>query len=132
MPAGETFAALALADAVAVTIATGCVRAVVAVGDCKPAASALSAVYSRSPQLRYLVGVAREATVSWLGVAVPRELNMDADRLSHPSRARAVAGEAEAAGARVVWVAPSQRMWRALEATCQLPMGADPPPWEER
>lgn len=131
MPAGETFAAVALAEAVATAVGSMDTTAVIAIGDCTPAASALSVIYSRSPQLRYLVGVARGVSRSWLGVDVPRELNVDADRLSHPSLASAVAREAEEAGARVVWLVPSAAMWGALVATCRLPMGADPPPWEE-
>lgn len=130
MPAGEAFAAVALAAAVAEAVG-GTVRAVVAIGDCRPAAKALSAVYSRSPQLRYLVGTARALSTSWLGVAVPRERNLDADRLSHPSMARMVAREAEEAGARVVWLSPSPSMWTILRAACHSPMGADPPPWED-
>lgn len=130
MPAGEAFASLALAEAVAAAVGSEA-RAVVAVGDCRPAASALSAIYSRSPQLRYLVGVARSVSTSWLGVAIPRELNVDADRLSHPSMALAVIREAEAAGARVVRVTPAPAMWAALATACLMPMGADPAPWEE-
>jgi len=130
MPAGEVFASVALAEAVALAMGSN-IKAVVAVGDCSPAASALSAIYSRSPQLRHLVGVARGVSHSWLGVDIPRELNVDADRLSHPSQASGVAREAEEAGARVVWLEPSAAMWKSLESTCRLPMGADPPPWEE-
>ena len=39
-----------------------------------------------------------------LGVHVVRELNLDADRLSHPRQAGAVEADARAAGWLVVWL----------------------------
>eukprot|EP00965_Chrysotila_dentata_P129808 4290973-Pleurochrysis_carterae.AAC.1 len=85
MPAAELFGCWAVAEAVAHAAGRG-PRAVVAVGDCDPAAGALNAATSRVRQIRALLGAARTLTPHWLGVSVPRDANVDADRLSHPSQ----------------------------------------------
>ena len=73
-------------------------HAVVAVGDCDPAARALDAASSGTPQIEALLAEARTSVRQWLGVAVPREWNIDADRLSHPAQLDAVLADARAAG----------------------------------
>ena len=50
-------------------------------------ATVLSAGTSGGAQLRSLVKAVRGGVRQWLGVAVPRELNVDADTLSRPARA---------------------------------------------
>ena len=125
MPAGETFAALAMADAVAASLERNGIAAVVAVGDCSPAAAALSARFSKSAQIRAILGLCSRVAPRLLGVQVPRELNVDADRLSHPSMATAVAADALAAGLSVVWLQTSVEALRVLTAACHLPLGGD-------
>lgn len=90
------------------------VLGVYAIGDCKPAASAISKADSSVPQMRILVMHHRKLTEKWLGVQVPREFNFDADRLSHPSMLSDVMRDAVAAGLepRVVAILPSS--WTAL------------------
>ena len=95
MPAAETFAARALAAAVCEELL---VSAVVAVCDCQPAASVLSGGRSPHAQMRAVAAAGSRVPPLVLGVHVVRELNLDADRLSHPSQADGVAREAAAAG----------------------------------
>jgi len=63
-----------------------------------------------------LVVAARAGVQQWLGVAVPRELNIDADRLSHPSQAAAVEADARQAGWLVQRLAVPDHCWRSLAA----------------
>ena len=73
---------------------------VYAVGDCEPAARALDALHSAgSAHMRSLVTRAQQCDWQWLSVQVPREANVDADRLSHPDLAAEVV--AEIVGARL-------------------------------
>lgn len=122
MPAAETFAAYALAAAVA---GMHQVRAVVAVVDCAPAASAFSSLYSPVAQMRLLLGMGRRIVDRWLGVHVPREWNTDADRLSHPSLLPRVIADAERAGLVVVRVRPPEGVWAAARAALELPLGRE-------
>ena len=97
----------------------------IAVGDCDPAARALDAASSGTPQMDALLVAARRRVKQWLGVAIPREWNLDADRLSHPAQLDAVLADARAAGLspRVV-VAPDE-CWRALRIAMRLAAHAD-------
>ena len=81
MPAAELFAQWAVLEA-ATGVSTP--TPVIAVGDCDPAAAALNAASSGVPQMAHLLSAARLNRRQWLGVSVPREWNLDADRLSHP------------------------------------------------
>jgi len=101
MPAAETFGPAALARAVH---SIQPVAAAIAVTDCMPAARAITAGGSTSPVMSSLIQWAREGVEQWLGVHVLRELNSDADTLSHPDRAAEVAAKAEAARLVVEWV----------------------------
>eukprot|EP00965_Chrysotila_dentata_P106148 3506078-Pleurochrysis_carterae.AAC.1 len=83
MPAAELFGIEAVARAAASAAGTA-VAAVISVGDCQPAAAAVNAATSGTAQMRALLQSARALTKQWLAVAVPREANGDADRLSHP------------------------------------------------
>ena len=106
--------------------------AVVAVGDCAPAARVLTAATSAGAQLRALVVRARVAVQQWLGVAVPRELNTTADTLSHPRQAPGVQAAMEAAGLQVRRLHTPAECWEALAAATQLPMGREAASWRER
>ena len=118
MPSAELFAARALADAVA---QRATVRAVVAIGDCKPACRVLSGAVSPVAQMRAIAAVGG-ATLS-LGVHVRRGLNLDADRLSHPQGAWDVAREARDAGWRVQWLWPTDAAWRQLRDAVTIGCG---------
>ena len=90
------------------------VLAVIAIGDCAPAAAALDAASSGVPQMEALLAAARTATRQWLGVAVPREWNLDADRLSHPSQLPAVLADARDAGLEPIVATIPEECWTAL------------------
>lgn len=122
MPAAETLASLALVSAVA---AISPVQAAVAIGDCAPAASALSSLYSPSAQILLLLGACRRVVDRWLGVHVTRVWNTDADRLSHPSLLPLVVADAERAGLVVVRVHPPAEVWETARAALALPMGRE-------
>ena len=72
MPAAELFTCWAVPEAVAQTLGQR-PRAVVAVGDCDPAAKAINSAGSGVPQLASLVDSMRVATQQWLAVHIPRE-----------------------------------------------------------
>ena len=129
MPAGEVFASLALAEAVVAHLGRE-FEAVIAIGDCSPAASALSSGYSRSPQMRALVGACGRSAPRWLGVHVPREWNLDADRLSHPSGCGVVCDSIAGAGWTVCKLDPPKGLWSLLREVVRLPMGRDDLEWE--
>ena len=115
MPAAETFGQWAMAQAFAE--ATGLApTAITAVGDCDPAAAAINAAASGRPQMRQLLRGARTLCRQWLGVSIPRECNLDADRLSHPALLGEVRADALAAGVEthVVPIPPS--CWAVLRA----------------
>ena len=127
MPAAELFASWAVAEAaMRVAGGAGATKAVIAVGDCDPAADALNAASSGTPQMSHLLAAARCEVRQWLGVSIPREWNLDADRLSHPHRLPEVLADACAAGLRPVAVGDEagipERCWEALrEATTRGP-----------
>ena len=121
MPAAELFGAWALAEAIA---DRHDVQAVIAIGDCQPAAAALNAASSVVPQMHQLLVAARERLPRWLGVAIPRELNVDADRLSHPSGYAEVEAEAVAAGWRVERLAIPHRCRTTLESALDVDAGS--------
>ena len=158
MPLAELFGAWAMASAVREVAPDLPVDAVVAVGDCAPAARVLSAATSAGAQLRALVLRARGAQQlggsgagvgggdgaqappprlapgvrQWLGVAVPRELNQTADTLSHPAQAGGVCAAMAAAGLRVRRVSAPASCWEALREAMLLPMGREAEAWRER
>ena len=128
MPAAEFFGSWAMAAEVDAELP---VLAVIAVGDCEPAAGTLTAATSAGGQMRHLVIEARRSIRQWLGVAVPRERNVDADTLSHPARVGEVWRAAEAAGLRVRRVHVHDERWAALRAAMALPMGRELAAWRE-
>ena len=101
MPAAELFGGWAVAEAIQSHLGQR-FPGVVVVGDCKPAASALCLRKSRSAPMRLLLKALSEGgETQWLGVWVPRELNTDADHLSHPSHFAALKAKLEGVGLRV-------------------------------
>ena len=115
MPAAETFGCWAVAQAYADY--TGMrPTAVTAVGDCDPAAAALNAAASGKPQMRQLLRGARALCTQWLGVSLPRDLNLDADRLSHPALIDEVRADALAAGMVTHLVPIPPVCWEVLSA----------------
>ena len=117
MPAAELFTTWAVAEAAAPAKPF---TAVIAVGDCDPAADALDAASSATPQMGALLACARERAKQWLGVSVPREWNLDADRLSHPTLLGAVIADARRAGLDPSCARIPDRCWRALRAATIL------------
>ena len=130
MPLAELFGSWAMAEAAMRGGAEG-VAAVIAVGDCAPAAAVLTAATSAGAQLRALAVALRKQTQQWLGVQVPRELNTHADTLSHPARWEEVAAEARAAGYEVRRVHAPRRCWAALRQATALQMGREAAGWRE-
>ena len=100
-------------------------EAVIAVGDCQPAACALNRACSGAPQIRALVRAARAATTEWLGAQVNREFNLDADLLSHPEHLYLITDQCERAGLRAHVATIPDRCWEQLATTLRLPMGRD-------
>eukprot|EP00965_Chrysotila_dentata_P063848 2115889-Pleurochrysis_carterae.AAC.3 len=114
MPAAELFGSWATAEAVRTAAGGGTPQAIVAVGDCVPAAAALNAASSGATSMREVLRAARRLTAQWLAVSVPREANVDADRLSHPRLFDTVAAEARSAGLAVQRARIPESCWRTL------------------
>ena len=129
MPAAELFGALGLAAAVLECLSAGTVVAVISVTDCQPAASAVNSWFGRSGQMRGLLRKMRDATSRWLGVHVSRDLNVDADRLSHPSLRASVMAESRARGLRSVPVSIPEGCWELLRAATRLEMASSDAEW---
>jgi hypothetical protein len=133
MPAAELFGSFVVAAAVVDDIAiSGGLSAfharpsaIYAITDCDPAADALNAATSGVPQMRRLLAAARGCSQQWLAVSVPREANVDADRLSHPHLCDAVAADAAAAGldVRRLRVGASSQLWAPLREAAALGTG---------
>ena len=82
MPAGELFVPWAIA---ATLVDAGLrIDRAIAVMDCRPATLSLSSAKSKSALMRHILGHARAEFEQWLGVHVSRDVNTDADLLSHP------------------------------------------------
>ena len=115
MPAAELFAIWACAEA---ALLAGSLRAttsaVISVGDCLPASGALNRASSPQPQLRLLLHHTRLQQKQWLGVQVKRELNLDADILSHPSRIAEVLSPLAHAGLTPIRAPIPTYCWAAL------------------
>jgi hypothetical protein len=116
MPAAELFTSWAVMEA---ALEAGAPRrstsAVIAIGDCQPAAGALNRASSPVGLIQDLLRHARADVTQWLGVQVPRELNLDADVLSHPSRLRDVLDTIQHPYRHHLAPIP-ERCWAALRA----------------
>jgi hypothetical protein len=71
-------------------------------------------MHSRNPQLRVLVAAARSEGWPWVSAHVPREANVDADRLSHTDLLQEVRSDAEAAGLQVTELELNESDWQLL------------------
>ena len=113
MPVAELFGAWACARAAAAALGIA-LEAVVSVTDCAPAAAACVTAKTRSTAMRPILAAMRRDASRLLGVWVPRELNTDADTLSHPSQVARVVADAEAHGFTVVRAAIPEACWQLL------------------
>ena len=123
MPMAELFGQWAVAAAVAESGGWAERRAGFVFTDCAPAAAVMNAATSGNAAMRSLVMDARSVTQQWLAVAVPREANSDADRLSHPAQLGEVEASAREAGFRVKHATISPDHWARLRAACELARG---------
>ena len=123
MPAAELFATYAVADVPIRDMANSGepVTAVVAVGDCMPAARVISAARARVPLMHGIMGHMRNNTEQWLGVHVPRELNTDPDLLSHPSSAHRVVEALKSSGVAVAESGAHPEAWLKLSQLLASP-----------
>ena len=123
MPAAELFASAVLPLAVARTVS---VSSTYAVGDCGPAVGTISAMHSGNGQMRAILEAIQSMDMPFISVKVPREANLDADRLSHPKQLELVLWEAEALGLRVVELCPSADDWDVLQRAIDQPPATRP------
>ena len=123
MPAAELFASAALPRAVARAVG---ISATYAVGDCGPAAGTISAMHSGNGQMLVILEGVRSVDVPFISVKVPREANLDADRLSHPKQLELVLQEATALGLRVVELQPCADDWAILRRAIDQPPATRP------
>ncbi len=123
MPAAEAFGQWAVAEAAAMARGGGAVSAVTAIGDCDAAAAAINAASSGKAQMRRLLRGAAQLSQQWLAVSVPRELNSDADRLSHPAQLSEVLEAAETAGLTTTVARIPQRCWQVLRHAIEAGAG---------
>ena len=122
MPAAELFTCWAVPAAVAST--SRCTpAAVLAVGDCDPAAKAINSASSGVPQMAHILNAMRRTSAQWLGVHVPREWNLDADRLSHPRMLGQVRADALAQGIRTSVACIPNAVWDELRRAMLMPGG---------
>ena len=122
MPAAELFGAVVIAAALR---ERSYFASVIAVGDCLPVARVINASSSSSAQMRHLLRESRTQVQQWLAVHIRRELNVDPDRLSHPTQYEEVRAEVLSAGWTPIRLRPSPRLWQALFEAIQLPLAVD-------
>ena len=118
MPAAELFTVWAVSEAARPRLPF---HAVISVGDCQPAAGALNAASSGTPQMAALLTAIRDSTKQWLGVHVTREKNQDADRLSHPELLPTVLRETVSAGFSPNVQSIPNKCWEILHEIILLP-----------
>ena len=124
MPAAELFGSRLLGRLV--ERHTGRVATVeVAVSDCKPAVGVLNKTSSPSALMRAVLEFGSGGAPPCYGVWVPRDLNTDADLLSHPSQLETVLHAAVALGWRVVRLRPSHADWEELRVAVVERSAAD-------
>jgi hypothetical protein len=123
MPAAELFASVVLPRAFArVSHHTR----TFAVGDCGPAVGTIDAMHSGNPQMRSVLEAVQSMASSWVSVKVPREANLDADRLSHPHELDSVVRDAETAGLLVHLLQPDETDWDLLRRAIDCPPATRP------
>ena len=123
MPAAELFASVVLPRAFARVAHHS---RTFAVGDCGPAVDTIDAMHSGNAQMRCILGAVQSMAGSWVSVKVPREANLDADRLSHPAQLGAVVADALRAALTVVLLAPDDSDWALLREAVDCPPATRP------
>jgi hypothetical protein len=106
-------------------------RRVYAVNDCAPAVRATDSMHSRTEQMCRLLAAADRQGWAWLAVHVHREANVDADRLSHPTRCGAVLADAMAAGLTTRRLRATWADWDLVRKAVGLPHLGNPEANEE-
>ena len=124
MPAAEAFGMWAVISAAAAASGEP-LTAAVALGDCLPAARAFNAAASGSAQVRRIIHAARDELQQWLAVHIPRELNVDADTLSHPRRLEQLLDTFRGTRVRPHVVRLGRRHWDTLAEALALPLAVD-------
>jgi len=97
--------------------------AVLAVGDCDPAAKAINSATSGVPQIAHILDAMRRTSSQWLGIHVNREWNLDADRLSHPRLLDDVREDAAAHNVRTSVACVPNALWDELRRAMLFPGG---------
>lgn len=120
--AAELIGAWAVPQAVARSASTP-PRAVYAIGDNQSTAAALNSATGGNAQMRVPLAAARALCSQWLGVHVPREANVDADRLSHPAQAMNVALDAARAGLVVHEARMTMTEWSVVREAAAAGVG---------
>ena len=123
MPAAELFASVVLPRAFARVTAHS---RTFAIGDCGPAVGTIDAMHSGNPQMRCILQAVYATAGTWVSVKVPREANLDADRLSHPSQLDQVRREAVESGLHVVLLDPHADDWDLLQRAIDNPPATRP------
>ena len=123
MPAAELFASVVLPRAFA---RVSHHARTFAVGDCGPAVGTIDAMHSGNPQMRCILEAIQGMASSWVSVKVPREANLDADRLSHPHEMESVVRDAETAGLLVYLLHPDESDWDLLRRAIDCPPATRP------
>ena len=123
MPAAELFAAVVLPRAFARVAHHS---RTFAVGDCGPAVGTIDAMHSGNAQMQCILGAIQSMAGSWVSVKVPREANLDADRLSHPAQLDDVVADARLASLAVVLLSPDHSDWALLRDAIDCPPATRP------
>ena len=76
--------------------------------------------------MQCILGAVQSMAGSWVSVKVPREANLDADRLSHPAQLGAVVADALRAALTVVLLAPDDSDWALLREAVDCPPATRP------
>ena len=123
MPAAELFASVVLPRAFARVSSHS---RTFAIGDCGPAVGTIDAMHSGNTQMRCILQAVHATAGTWVSVKVPREANLDADRLSHPSELDGVQREAVESGLHVVILDPHADDWDLLQRAIDNPPATRP------
>ena len=83
-------------------------------------------MHSGNEQMRAILEVALDMGLPLVSVKVPREANLDADRLSHPDQLGEVLEDATGTGFHVVVLHPNEEDWAALVRAIDQPPATRP------
>ena len=76
--------------------------------------------------MQCILGAIQSMAGSWVSVKVPREANLDADRLSHPAQLDDVVADARLASLAVVLLSPDHSDWALLRDAIDCPPATRP------